>query len=108
METKKKKTALLTQKKVIDLLAKHGFRKEYDGIGSCTFKRINDNVIEETGAIKIKDFIIDYLTKHENSKTLSEFYAKADHLIDSKKLELLPELKVKYLEDTKDKAYYAF
>ncbi|MDF2437720.1 MAG: hypothetical protein K0Q95_2096 [Bacteroidota bacterium] len=96
----------LSRKEIIDLLASQGFRKDYNGTGGCIFKKINENLIEVTNPIKIKDFLIKYFKA--NKDKLEQFYAKADHLVDSKALELLPSLEVTYLKDTKVQGFFLF
>lgn len=98
----------LSQKGIIDVLSENGFRKEYNGIGSCVFKRITSNSIEDTCPIKIKNFIINHLSKEKSKKALAEFYRRADVLIDYRKLELLPDLDITLFKNSKSTATFAF
>ncbi|MFZ4402426.1 MAG: BT4734/BF3469 family protein, partial [Bacteroidales bacterium] len=88
--------------------SEQGFYKYYhEGSSTFVFIRKENNLIDNTSEVKIKDYVMDFLVKGEHFK-MYEYLAPKTTYFSDKYLNILPTLNVDFKNDTKDICYLYF
>jgi len=86
-------------------LEKNGFYKIYpEGSQNYIFVRIVTNLIDNTSAEEIKDFVLDHLMSLEDI-SIYNFFAERVSYFQDNFLNLLETIDIHFMEDTKDYSY---
>jgi len=91
-----------------EFLEDNGFYSTVTSGGGCEFVRIQNNVVEQTTAKAIKDFVRMYLLMKNEREVLSQLMKGANKYFGVGILEFLESKKLDLLKDSKDKAYFVF
>lgn len=86
----------------------NGFKKYYpDGGDKPTFVKVESNKVEVTSVPRIKDFVLDYLSKEKEFKVW-EYCAGYQNLFSEQFLLMLDSIELLMIKDTINKSYLAF
>jgi len=86
-------------------LEENGFNKYYpEGGDTPLFVRHEQNIVNTTSIEKIKDFVLDHL-KGKNEWSVWNYVAKSSILFSEKHLNMLDNIALKMLQDTKEHCY---
>lgn len=98
---------LLTPHKFKYWLQSNGFYKHYPtGSDVYTFIRKENNIIEETNAVKIKDFVMEWLLNHdEDGYLIYDYMARSSKWFTAEFLSMLDNESVRIKQDDKFNCY---
>ena len=86
-------------------LEENGFHKIYpEGSQNYIFVRIVNNLIDNTSAEEIKDFILNYLLELED-RSIYNFFAEKVSYFQDNFLNLLETIDIHFMQDTKEYSY---
>jgi len=91
-----------------NFLERNGFKKYFPFESTePTLVYVNENKVVETSVERIKDFVLDYLVKHEEMEVWN-YCAKFNNLFSEPYLLMLPTIELMMLKDTREKSFIAF
>ena len=89
-------------------LGQHGFFKYYhEKSTNYVYIHKENNLIDNSHEVMIKDYVLDYLIKNDHFK-MFEYLAPKPLYFSDKYLNILPNLDIQFKKDTKDTCYLYF